>query len=112
MDGITTLIFAHCSFFTFRRNLRVESKFAHEKAPSEPAIHLVNFPVFQFHIQGQRWYQKEFAQEMTFNITASSQAPEMCLDLCPGTNYSVNIQALSSERPVVLFLTTQISGKS
>ncbi|XP_077769031.1 sushi domain-containing protein 1 isoform X2 [Canis aureus] len=65
--------------------------------------------MYSFHIQGQRWYQKEFAQEMTFNITASSQAPEMCLDLCPGTNYSVNIQALSSERPVVLFLTTQIS---
>uniref|UniRef100_A0A673USQ3 Sushi domain containing 1 n=1 Tax=Suricata suricatta TaxID=37032 RepID=A0A673USQ3_SURSU len=65
--------------------------------------------MYSFHIQGQRWYQKEFAQEMIFNITTSSQAPEMCLDLRPGTNYSVCIQALSSELPVVLSLTTQIT---
>ncbi|KAF0878157.1 SUSD1 protein, partial [Crocuta crocuta] len=65
--------------------------------------------MYSFHIQGQRWYQKEFAQELIFNITTSSQAPEMCLDLHPGTNYSVRIQALSSELPVVLSLTTQIT---
>ncbi|XP_029058591.1 sushi domain-containing protein 1 isoform X1 [Monodon monoceros] len=65
--------------------------------------------MYLFHIWGQRWYQKEFAQEMVFNITASSQAPEMCLDLRPGTNYSVSIQALSSELPVVISLTTQIT---
>ena len=39
---------------------------------------------------------------MIFNITASSQTPETCLDLSPGTNYSVSIQALSSELPVVI----------
>ncbi|KAB0373303.1 hypothetical protein FD755_014962, partial [Muntiacus reevesi] len=61
------------------------------------------------HIWGQRWYQKGFAQEMVFNITASSQTPETCLDLSPGTNYSVSIQALSSELPVVISLTTQIT---
>ncbi|XP_022434752.1 sushi domain-containing protein 1 isoform X9 [Delphinapterus leucas] len=65
--------------------------------------------MYLFHVWGQRWYQKEFAQEMVFNITASSQAPEMCLDLRPGTNYSVSIQALSSELPVVISLTTQIT---
>ncbi|XP_027964552.1 sushi domain-containing protein 1 isoform X2 [Eumetopias jubatus] len=65
--------------------------------------------MYSFHIQGQRWYQKEFAQEMIFNITARSQAPEMCLDLCPGTNYSVSVHALSSQLPVVLSLTTQIT---
>ncbi|XP_065736004.1 sushi domain-containing protein 1 [Phocoena phocoena] len=65
--------------------------------------------MYLFHIWGQRWYQKEFAQEMVFNITASSQAPETCLDLRPGTNYSVSIQALSSELPVVISLTTQIT---
>ncbi|XP_025769691.1 sushi domain-containing protein 1 [Puma concolor] len=64
--------------------------------------------MYSFHIQGQRWYQKEFSQEIIFNITTSSQAPEMCLDLHPGTNYSVHVQALSSEFPVVLSLTTQI----
>ncbi|XP_026961010.1 sushi domain-containing protein 1 isoform X5 [Sagmatias obliquidens] len=65
--------------------------------------------MYLFHIWGQRWYQKEFAQEMVFNITASSQAPETCLDLRPGTNYSVSIQALSSELPAVISLTTQIT---
>ncbi|XP_066896215.1 sushi domain-containing protein 1 isoform X4 [Kogia breviceps] len=65
--------------------------------------------MYLFHIWGQRWYQKGFAQEMVFNITASSQAPETCLDLRPGTNYSVSIQALSSELPAVISLTTQIT---
>ncbi|XP_070315385.1 sushi domain-containing protein 1 isoform X3 [Odocoileus virginianus] len=65
--------------------------------------------MYLVHIWGQRWYQKGFAQEMIFNITASSQTPETCLDLSPGTNYSVSIQALSSELPVVISLTTQIT---
>ncbi|XP_060055926.1 sushi domain-containing protein 1 isoform X3 [Erinaceus europaeus] len=65
--------------------------------------------VYLFHIWGQRWYQQEFAQEIIFNITASSQTPEMCLDLHPGTNYSISIQALSSELPVVISLTTHIA---
>uniref|UniRef100_A0A8C3X989 Sushi domain containing 1 n=1 Tax=Catagonus wagneri TaxID=51154 RepID=A0A8C3X989_9CETA len=65
--------------------------------------------MYLFRIRGQRWYQKEFAQEAVFNITASSQAPETCLDLSPGTNYSISIQALSSELPVVISLTTQIT---
>ncbi|XP_019491338.1 PREDICTED: sushi domain-containing protein 1 [Hipposideros armiger] len=66
--------------------------------------------MYLFHVRGLRWYQKEFAQEMTFNITTSSPAPEMCLDLHPGTNYSVSVQALSSVLPVVISLTTQITG--
>ncbi|XP_069431530.1 sushi domain-containing protein 1 isoform X3 [Ovis canadensis] len=65
--------------------------------------------MYLVHIWGQRWYQKGFAQEMIFNITASSQTPETCLDLSPGTNYSVSIQALSSKLPVVISLTTQIT---
>ncbi|XP_008066522.2 sushi domain-containing protein 1 [Carlito syrichta] len=65
--------------------------------------------MYLFHIWGQRWYQKEFAQEMIFNITTSSQDPEVCLDLHPGTNYNVSLRALSSELPVVISLTTQIS---
>ncbi|XP_045696853.1 sushi domain-containing protein 1 isoform X1 [Phyllostomus hastatus] len=65
--------------------------------------------MYLLHIQGQRWYQKEFAHEVTFNVTTRSQAPEMCLDLRPGTNYSVSIQALSSARPAVISLTTQIT---
>ncbi|XP_058301847.1 sushi domain-containing protein 1 isoform X3 [Hylobates moloch] len=65
--------------------------------------------MYLFHIWGQRWYQKEFAQEMTFNISSSSQDPEVCLDLRPGTNYNVSLRALSSELPVVISLTTQIT---
>ncbi|XP_059513633.1 sushi domain-containing protein 1 isoform X1 [Myotis daubentonii] len=65
--------------------------------------------MYLLRIQGQRWYQEEFAQEITFNITSSSQAPEMCLDLRPGTNYSVSIYAWSSVLPVLISLTTQIT---
>ncbi|XP_077904081.1 sushi domain-containing protein 1 isoform X1 [Ictidomys tridecemlineatus] len=65
--------------------------------------------MYLFRIWGQRWYQKEFSQEMIFNTTTSSQAPEMCLDLYPGTNYNVSLWALSSELPVVISLTTQIA---
>lgn len=65
--------------------------------------------MYLFRIRGQRWYQKAFAQEVIFNITASSQTPETCLDLSPGTNYSISIQALSSELPVVISLTTRIT---
>ncbi|KAF3821169.1 hypothetical protein GH733_011322, partial [Mirounga leonina] len=82
-------------------------------ARSVPAIigfqTAANRLVLHFHIRGQRWYQKEFAQEMIFNITARSQAPEMCLDLRPGTNYSISVHAWSSQLPVVLSLTTQIT---
>uniref|UniRef100_A0A8C0II18 Sushi domain containing 1 n=1 Tax=Bubo bubo TaxID=30461 RepID=A0A8C0II18_BUBBB len=36
---------------------------------------------YSFHVQGQRWYQKEFFHEMTFNLTTHKQAPEVCFDL-------------------------------
>lgn len=65
--------------------------------------------MYLFHIWGQRWYQKAFVQEMVFNTTSSSQAPELCLDLRPGTSYNVSLQALSSALPVVIYLTTQIT---
>ncbi|XP_076791007.1 sushi domain-containing protein 1 isoform X5 [Arvicanthis niloticus] len=65
--------------------------------------------MYLFHIWGQRWYQKAFVQEMIFNTTSSSQDPEICLDLHPGTSYNVSLQALSSALPVVIYLTTQIT---
>ncbi|XP_074251276.1 sushi domain-containing protein 1 isoform X4 [Saimiri boliviensis] len=65
--------------------------------------------MYLFHIWGQRWYQKEFVWEMTFNISTSSQDPEVCLELHPGTNYNISLRALSSELPVVVSLTTQIT---
>ncbi|XP_058158523.1 sushi domain-containing protein 1 isoform X2 [Dasypus novemcinctus] len=65
--------------------------------------------MYLLHIWGQRWYQKEFAQEIIFNVTTSSRAPEICLDLQPGTNYSVSLLALSSGLSVLVSLTTQIT---
>ncbi|XP_048195121.1 sushi domain-containing protein 1 isoform X4 [Perognathus longimembris pacificus] len=65
--------------------------------------------MYLLHIWGQRWYQEDFAQEVIFNTTTSSLTPAVCLDLHPGTNYSISLQALSSELPVVLSLTTQIA---
>uniref|UniRef100_A0A8C2VUG7 Sushi domain containing 1 n=1 Tax=Chinchilla lanigera TaxID=34839 RepID=A0A8C2VUG7_CHILA len=65
--------------------------------------------MYLFRVWGQRWYQKGYTQEMIFNTTTSSQSPEMCLDLHPGTNYNVSLRSLSSELPVVISLTTQIT---
>lgn len=65
--------------------------------------------LYLFHIWGQRWYQKAFVLEIAFNMTSSSQVPEICLDLHPGTNYNVSLQALSSALPVVIYLTTPIA---
>uniref|UniRef100_A0A8C2M939 Sushi domain containing 1 n=1 Tax=Cricetulus griseus TaxID=10029 RepID=A0A8C2M939_CRIGR len=65
--------------------------------------------MYLFHIWGQRWNQKTFVPEIVFNTTSHSQAPEICLDLHPGTNYTVSLQALSSALPVVIYLTTQIT---
>uniref|UniRef100_A0A8C8RK74 Sushi domain containing 1 n=1 Tax=Pelusios castaneus TaxID=367368 RepID=A0A8C8RK74_9SAUR len=65
--------------------------------------------IYSFHIQGRRWYQKEFFHEMTFNFTAYGQTPEVCLDLRPGTNYTVNISAAALDFSVLVSMTTQIT---
>uniref|UniRef100_F7FV45 Sushi domain containing 1 n=1 Tax=Monodelphis domestica TaxID=13616 RepID=F7FV45_MONDO len=65
--------------------------------------------MYLFHIWGHRGYQKEFEQEVSFNLTTGSQAPEVCLELYPGTNYTVNITAASSGLPVLVSLMTQIT---
>ncbi|XP_043831555.1 sushi domain-containing protein 1 [Dromiciops gliroides] len=65
--------------------------------------------MYLFHIWGHRGYQKEFDQEVSFNLTTDSQAPEVCLDLYPGTNYTINITAASSGLPVLVSLMTQIT---
>lgn len=66
----------------------------------------------QFHVQGQRWYQKEFFHEMTFDLTTHKQAPEVCFDLRPGTNYSVNISMVAFNFSLLVSMTTQITGRS
>ncbi|XP_072454166.1 sushi domain-containing protein 1 [Notamacropus eugenii] len=65
--------------------------------------------MYLFHIWGQRGYQKEFNQKVSFNLTTDSQAPEVCLELYPGTNYTVNVMAASSGLPVLVSLMTQIT---
>ncbi|XP_074668269.1 sushi domain-containing protein 1 isoform X5 [Strix aluco] len=64
---------------------------------------------YSFHVQGQRWYQKEFFHEMTFNLTTHKQAPEVCFDLQPGTNYSVNISMVALNFSLLVSMTTQIA---
>ncbi|XP_065512772.1 sushi domain-containing protein 1 [Caloenas nicobarica] len=64
---------------------------------------------YSFHVQGQRWYQKEFSHEMTFNLTTHKQAPEVCFDLQPGTNYSVNISMVALNFSLLVSMTTQIT---
>ncbi|KAM6187350.1 sushi domain-containing protein 1 isoform 3-T5 [Sarcoramphus papa] len=64
---------------------------------------------YTFHVQGQRWYQKEFFHEMTFNLTTHKQAPEVCLDLQPGTNYSVNISMVALNFSLLVAMTTRIT---
>ncbi|PKK24874.1 sushi domain containing 1 [Columba livia] len=64
---------------------------------------------YSFHVQGQRWYQKEFSHEMTFNLTTHKQAPEVCFDLQPGTNYSINISMVALNFSLLVSMTTQIT---
>nr|XP_009929089.1 PREDICTED: sushi domain-containing protein 1-like isoform X2 [Haliaeetus albicilla] len=67
---------------------------------------------YSFHVQGHRWYQKEFFHEMTFNLTTHKQAPEVCFDLQPGTNYSINISMVALNFSLLVTMTTQITGRS
>ncbi|KAM4878908.1 sushi domain-containing protein 1 isoform 3-T4 [Sylvia borin] len=64
---------------------------------------------YSFHVQGQRWYQKNFFHEMTFELLTHKQAPEVCLDLQPGTNYSINISMVALNFSLLVSMTTQIT---
>uniref|UniRef100_A0A8C3S5Z3 Sushi domain containing 1 n=1 Tax=Chelydra serpentina TaxID=8475 RepID=A0A8C3S5Z3_CHESE len=64
--------------------------------------------IYSFHIQGRRWYQKEFFHEMAFNLTTYGQTPEVCLDLRPGTNYTANISTAALDLSVLVSMTTPI----
>ncbi|NWR36685.1 SUSD1 protein, partial [Tachuris rubrigastra] len=64
---------------------------------------------YSFHVRGQRWYQKDFAHEMTFELTTHKKAPEVCFDLQPGTNYSVNISMIALNFSLLVSMTTQIT---
>ncbi|XP_066468715.1 sushi domain-containing protein 1 [Tiliqua scincoides] len=63
-----------------------------------------------FHIQGQRWYQKQFHHKTILNFTTDSHTPEFCLNgLPPGSNFTVNISTANLDHKVLVFMTTPIS---
>ncbi|NWT83271.1 SUSD1 protein, partial [Lanius ludovicianus] len=64
---------------------------------------------YSFDVQGQRWYQKNFFHEMTFELSTHKEAPEVCLDLHPGTNYSINISMVALNFSLLVSMTTQIT---
>ncbi|NXG16649.1 SUSD1 protein, partial [Grallaria varia] len=64
---------------------------------------------YSFHLQGQRWYQRDFFHEMTFELTTRKQAPEVCFDLQPGANYSINISMVALNFSLLVSMTTQIT---
>ncbi|NWV53102.1 SUSD1 protein, partial [Daphoenositta chrysoptera] len=64
---------------------------------------------YSFHVQGQRWYQKNFFHEMTLELSTHKEAPEVCLDLQPGTNYSINISMVALNFSLLVSMTTQIT---
>ncbi|XP_029470305.1 sushi domain-containing protein 1 isoform X2 [Rhinatrema bivittatum] len=63
---------------------------------------------YLFHVQGERGYQKEFFHEKVFNFTTSEEAPLLCLDLNPGTNYTVNVTGSFPALSAQICMTTQI----
>ncbi|XP_062827916.1 sushi domain-containing protein 1 isoform X5 [Anolis carolinensis] len=65
--------------------------------------------IYIFHIQGLRWYQKQFCHTMTLNFTTNSPTPEVCLRLPPGSNYTVNISTENLDHRVVVYMATQIT---
>ncbi|NXK41253.1 SUSD1 protein, partial [Piprites chloris] len=64
---------------------------------------------YSFHVRGQRWYQKDFIHEITFELTTHKKAPEVCFDLQPGTNYSINISMVALNFSLLVSMTTQIT---
>ncbi|NWT01274.1 SUSD1 protein, partial [Mionectes macconnelli] len=64
---------------------------------------------YSFRVRGQRWYQRDFVHEMTFELTTHKKAPEVCFDLQPGTNYSVNISMVALNFSLLVSMTTQIT---
>nr|XP_033782073.1 sushi domain-containing protein 1 isoform X3 [Geotrypetes seraphini]XP_033782084.1 sushi domain-containing protein 1 isoform X3 [Geotrypetes seraphini]XP_033782093.1 sushi domain-containing protein 1 isoform X3 [Geotrypetes seraphini]XP_033782102.1 sushi domain-containing protein 1 isoform X3 [Geotrypetes seraphini] len=63
---------------------------------------------YLFQAQGRRWYHNEFFHEMFFNFTTYDASPVLCLDLYPGTNYTVNVTGSLPVLSTQIFMTTQI----
>ncbi|GCC32609.1 hypothetical protein chiPu_0011072 [Chiloscyllium punctatum] len=65
--------------------------------------------IYLFQIQGQRAYQREFFSESSFNYSTADDTPVVCLDLQPGTNYTVNVTALTMQHSASIQLSTAVT---
>ncbi|XP_039615446.1 sushi domain-containing protein 1 isoform X9 [Polypterus senegalus] len=63
---------------------------------------------YKLHLKGHRVYQEGFLEEIVTNFTSSEDSPELCLNLHPGTNYSLHVTALSTGFSTQAFLSTEI----
>uniref|UniRef100_A0A4W3HYT4 Sushi domain-containing protein n=1 Tax=Callorhinchus milii TaxID=7868 RepID=A0A4W3HYT4_CALMI len=65
--------------------------------------------LFQFQVWGKRIYQRDFFTAELFNYTTADISPAVCLDLQPGTNYTVNITAFTEQLSASVQISTKIS---
>ncbi|XP_041126928.1 sushi domain-containing protein 1 [Polyodon spathula] len=65
--------------------------------------------MYSFKLDGLRGYQKDFLDKRIINFTSGDDTPEMCLTLQPGTNYTINITALSAGYSIRASITTSIA---
>ncbi|XP_067839684.1 sushi domain-containing protein 1 isoform X2 [Heptranchias perlo] len=64
---------------------------------------------YSFQVRGQRVYQREFFSEKSFNYSTADDSPVVCLDLQPGTNYTVNITAFTAQHSAYIQLSTAVT---
>ncbi|XP_048358574.1 sushi domain-containing protein 1 isoform X2 [Sphaerodactylus townsendi] len=60
-------------------------------------------------VRGHRWYQKEFLHSVTLDFAENSGTPALCLNLHPGSNYTVNISTANLDHNVTVYITTPIT---
>ncbi|XP_076420405.1 sushi domain-containing protein 1 isoform X8 [Peromyscus maniculatus bairdii] len=67
--------------------------------------------MYQVKVLGQRWYLENFYHATLFNFTTRDRAPEVCLDLYPATDYTVNITLLRTTelRSAQITITTALT---
>lgn len=62
---------------------------------------------------GRRWYLENFYHAVSYNFTTRDQAPKVCLDLLPATDYTINITLLrpTELRSAQVTVTTSATGR-
>ncbi|XP_031233395.1 sushi domain-containing protein 1 isoform X3 [Mastomys coucha] len=69
--------------------------------------------IYQVEVLGQRWYLASVYHAELFNVTTRDRAHEVCLDLHPATDYTINITLLrpTELRSTQITLTTSAAAK-